>query len=168
MPCAFRSIAAAQSSNSPLLLSGTGYVCAPHLTSRQQNGALALVGCRHSASVSATSYRPNTSGRVEFKPGPWVVERVMASDPRRVEVVVLSRPEGASDGAGGDMHSDPNFLGFASFKLAQVWELLAAEKQQYECRLQLKLEPRTQCTGSVIVRITVEKEDYNAGVQYRR
>ena len=124
--------------------------------------------CRLSASAVAHSYRPNTRGRVEFKPGPWVVERVMASDPRRVDIVLLSRPDGASDFVGADLQSDPNFLGYASIELAQVWELLAMDKQQYECRLQLKLEPRTQCTGNVIVRITVESDVYNAGVQYMR
>jgi hypothetical protein len=126
--------------------------------------------CRAGVPSVANSWRPNTAGAVEFQVFDWIAERVMASDPRCMDIVIMLRPDGSTEHVGADMTSDPNFLGCASFQLAQAWELLRIDQQSYECRLQLKLGPthHPMCTGSVIVRIIVEAEPYNAGVRYRQ
>lgn len=90
----------------------------------------------------------------------------MASDARRIDVTLISRPDGVTDYGGPVAPSDPCFLGTASFGLSQVWALL--EQGNGRCRLQLKLGPPhvKQCTGSVVLGITVEQEIFEKGVEY--
>lgn len=115
--------------------------------------------CRSAVATNAESYRPNSTGSVEFRPTDWIAERVMASDPRELEIVLLHHAEG--DGHMGHSHiqDDPSFLGVARIRLAQCWELLSFADAEVTRRLRVKLGPREhpKATGTAIVRITVRR-----------
>ena len=126
--------------------------------------------CRSGVPTVANSWRRNATGLAEFQQSDWIADRVMASDPRRLDVVLLHRPDDAPEISSAGIERDPNFLGVASFHLAQVWELLSIDQQHVEARLQLKLGPAglPQCTGNIILSVVVEAEAYQAGVRYRQ
>jgi hypothetical protein len=114
----------------------------------------------------AISRKPNKRGVVNFKLSPWIADRVMASDPRRIDITLMHKPDGVELNSAS--RSDSHFLGVASVWLAQLWALPGPDQTDRRCRLQLKLGPphHAQCTGSVILDVTVQAEKFDRGVEY--
>lgn len=129
-----------------------------------------IVQCRARVPTVAPSVKPNEKGMVDFKVREWTADRVMASDPRIMKITLMSASDVNSDYASAAAESDPAFLGSASLNLNQVWELLRPGEAEHTCELQLKLGPShlPQCTGSVIVSITVKPirpAEYTEGIR---
>jgi hypothetical protein len=121
---------------------------------------------RIGAPVRAASRKPNKEGSVNFHLIQWIADGVMASDPRQIIITLMHKPDGVD--APIATPADPHFLGSASIGLSQLFALLEKSKVETRCRVKLDLGPRNlpQCTGKVILDVTVLQEEFNRGVDY--